>query len=181
MKQIIIKTILFLFVATILTSCMTLQPIPLKGNYLDAPYELETDKSFDEVWSNIIDLFATKGLSIKLIDKSSGLIVSEKTSFLNNYTFEDKSGNLENEEAYIVIEKVTYQGYNQSVQPDDLTGEWNVRIKKTENDKTLINVNLTNITGSKFIAGSDYSPAQNVNFKGKSTGKFEELITELVK
>lgn len=181
MKQIIIKSSLLIFSALLFNSCMTMKPLPLKGNYLDKPYEVISDKTFEQVWTNIIDLFATKGLSIKLIDKSSGLIISEKTSFLNDYTFEDKTGNLENPNASVVIEKITYQGYNQSAKPDKITGEWNIRIKDNGNGKTVVNVNLTNIDATSFIAGSQYSPARNLTFNGKSTGKFEELISTLIK
>ena len=80
-----------------------------------------------------------------------------------------------------MIEKVTYSGYNQSVKPEKITGEWNIRIKDNGNGKTIVNVNLTNIDATTFIAGSQYSPARNMTFNGKSTGKFEELITTLVK
>ena len=181
MKKIILKSVFLFASSLLLTSCMTLQPLPLKGTYLDKPYEVVSDKKFEQVWTNIIDLFATKGLSIKLIDKSSGLIISEKTSFINDYSFEDKTGKLENPNASVVIEKITYSGYNQSVKPEKITGEWNIRIKDNGNGKTIVNVNLTNIDATTFIAGSQYSPARNLTFNGKSTGKFEELITTLVK
>lgn len=160
---------------------MTLKPVPLKGTYSDKPYEVISEKSFDQVWTNVIDLFATKGLSIKLIDKSSGLIVSEKTSFINDYTFEDKLGKLINPDASVVLETVTYEGFNQTLKPEKITGEWNVRIKDNGNNKTSVNVNLTNIDAKLIIAGSAYTAAQNITFEGKSTGQFEELISSLVK
>lgn len=180
MKQITIKSSLLLFSILLLNSCVSIQNIPLKGNYLDKPYQTVSNKSFEQVWTNIIDLFATKGLSIKLIDKSSGLIISEKTSFLNDYTFEDKTGNLENKEASVVLNKIGYSG-NKSFKPEKITGEWNIRIKDNGNNETLVNVNLTNIDATLFIAGSKYSPASTLTFNGKSTGKFEELISTLIK
>jgi hypothetical protein len=181
MKRIILNSIVFLITSLLLTSCMTLQHLPLTGTYLDKPYEIVSDKKFEQVWVNVIDLFATKGLSIKLIDKSSGLIISEKTSFINDYSFEDNTGKLENPEASVVIEKITYSGYNQFLKPEKIIGEWNIRIKDNGSGKTIVNVNLTNIDATSFIAGSQYSPAQNLTFNGKSTGKFEELITTLIK
>lgn len=181
MKKCFFKSTLVFVASILLTSCMTLKPVSLKGNYSESPYEVVSDKEFDQVWSNIIDLFATKGLSIKLIDKNSGLIISEKTSFLSDYTFEDKNGVLENPNASIVIEKMTYEGYNQSLKPQKITGEWNIRIKENSSGKVVVNVNLTNIDATSLVAGSQYSPAQNLTFNGKSTGKFEELITSLVK
>jgi hypothetical protein len=181
MKKTFLKPILAIAISILLTSCMTLKPVALKGNYSDKPYEALSDKKFDQVWSNIIDLFATKGLSIKLIDKSSGLIISEKTSFTSDYTFENTKGELENPNAYIVIEKITFEGYKQSMIPEKITGEWNIRIKENTNGKVSVNVNLTNIDATRFIAGSQYVAARNLTFNGKSTGKFEELITGIVK
>lgn len=181
MRRTISKLTLTFITAVFFTSCMSLKTLPLKGEYLEKPYEVISDKKFEQVWTNIIDLFATKGLSIKLIDKSSGLIISEKTSFLNDYSFEDKSGKLENPNASVVIEKITYEGFNQSAKPEKITGEWNIRIKDNGNGKTIVNVNLTNIDATSFISGTQYSPARNLTFNGKSTGKFEELITSLVK
>jgi hypothetical protein len=181
MKKTFLKPILAIAIAMLLTSCMTIKPVALQGNYSDKPFEVVSDKQFDQVWSNIIDLFATKGLSIKLIDKASGLIISEKTSFISDYTFEDSTGGLVNPNASIVIEKKIVTGYNQSLKPEKITGEWNIRIKENNTGKIGVNVNLTNIDATSFIAGSQYSPAQNLIFIGKSTGKFEELITGLIK
>lgn len=168
-----------LALTAIFSNGCTPQLAPLKGNYSDKPFEIISDKPVDIVWGNVIDLFATKGLSIKLIDKASGLIVSEKTSFASNYTFEDIYGKLQNPNAWVVLAKISYGGSDMS--PDKITGEWNIRIKTASDGKTLINVNLTNIEGSKYIAPSQYTAAQNLTFHGKSTGKFEEVISNLVK
>lgn len=170
--------IVALIATTLFIGCTPLI-VPLTGSYMDKPYEITSDKSFDSVWSNVIDLFATKGLSIKLIDKSSGLIVSEKSSLAYNYTFEDDNGKLRDANAWVVLSKVSY--YGTEMYPDKITGEWNVRIKSAENGKTTINVNLTNIEATKYIPPSQYSAMQNLTFQGKSTGKFEEMIADLVK
>ena len=176
------NSVFLIFTCFITVSCFTLKKIPLKGRYVNEPYIIISEKPYDEVWSNTIDLFTTQGLSIKLLDKSSGLIVSEKTSFLNDYTFEDKNGDLENPDASIVIEKYTYKGNNKPViKPEELTGEWNIRIKNTGNGKTEINVNLTNANGSTFIAGSDFSAPEIISFVGKSTGNFEETVSKTLK
>ena len=106
----------------------------LKGTYQNTPYEIQTSKPFDTVWSNLIDLFATKGISIKTIDKADGLIVSEKTSFLNSYTFENKKGKLIDTTAFVVTCRP------RGLDPlTDIIGVWNVRIKVV-GGKTVINV-----------------------------------------
>ncbi len=136
------KVILLLTCVTLI-SC-TVTKSTLKGKHQDTPYQIETTKSFEETWSKLIDLFAQKGLSIKIIDKSSGLITSEKTSFQSSYTYEDALGKPVNPNAFIVVAKTSYMGT--VYPPSSLTGEWNVRIKQGEG-KTTINVNLVNLNG----------------------------------
>lgn len=166
---------MFCFLGIILLSSCRPTVGTLIGKYQDTPYEIKTDKSLDVVWSNIIDFFAQKGISIKIIDKSSGLIICEKTSFLHNYTFEI-NGTIRDYNAWIVLNHVDYAGAE--VRPDHVTGEWNVRIKPAPTGGTLINVNLTNIDASMFIPRSQYSPGMQMTFTGKSTGKFEPFIAQ---
>jgi hypothetical protein len=174
------KVFLLLCIAITLASCGTLVNTPLKGTYVDKPIEITTNKPYEKVWSNIIDLFATKGLSIKLIDKSSGLIVSEKTSLINNYSFEDAKGNLINPSAYIALDRNEFSGLS-SIIPERITAEWNIRIKAISDNQTVINVNLTNIDATKTFPASQYSAGSIIIFKGKSTGNFEKEISDIVK
>ena len=177
MKKIIYKVIAFSAFVLLLFGC-SLSVKVLKGSYLDKPFEIISEKSFDEVWSNVIDLFATKGLSVKIIDKTSGLIVSEKTSFISEYSYEDNNGNLENPDAWLAVERIYYAGGYSPIHPKTITGEWNVRIKNGKGGNTIINVNLTNIQAEAYIGTTN---SEVVTFKAKSTGKFEEIISNLVK
>lgn len=142
-----------------------------KGSYLDKPYQIYSDKSKDEVWNKIIELFSTKGISIKLIDKNSGLILSERTSFLSDYSYENDDGSLRNPNALVVCDKVVWQGVLQY--PEQVTGEWNIRVVESSG-KTLINVNLVNIQVSFFLA-------QVPEGTGKSTGKYEKIVADYLK
>lgn len=157
-----------MIVATFLIGCAT-QVVPLVGNYSDVPYAINSTKPVDTVWSNIIDLFATKGLAIKIIDKSSGLITSEETRL--TFTTEDYSGNLNDKSAFVVVTKMSQGGITYSAQT--VTGEWNIRVKPNEGG-TLINVNLVNIKG--YYQNTPLSP-----FTGKSTGVFEKTIADIIK
>jgi len=170
------KKLLF-FTCIVLVSCTVSKPT-LKGKYQETPYQIETSKSFDETWSKLIDLFAQKGLSIKIIDKSSGLITSEKTSFLSSYTFENEQGQPEKPNAFVVVSKLSAMG--RVYPPQTLTGEWNVRIKPVEG-KTIINVNLVNIVAQYFQPQSQYSAQKTYDLEAKSTGVFEKLITDQIK
>lgn len=153
--------------------------MPVKGNY-PSPRILETQSSFDQVWDKLIDLFAQKGLSIKIIDRSSGLIVSERAVL--SATTETDDGIPKNKTAFAVGPKI-FDRYNKKWKPIyiSLTGEWNVRIKKVD-DKTTINVNIVNIEGA--IPKTNYS-IRTVDYvrcaSCKSTGVFETIISNEIK
>ncbi len=141
----------------------------LNGKYDDKPFQIYTSKSKDAVWEKIIEFFATKGISIKLIDRQSGLIISEKTSFINSYTYEDKNGNPIDPKAFVVCGKYVNM-YKVMINPETVTGEWNIRIV-TENEKTLININLLNLNCS----------FSTISWSGKSLRNFEKIIADYIK
>lgn len=154
--------------------------IPIKGTYLKPPYEVTTDKSFDEVWDKLIDLFAQKGLPIRIIDKNSGLITSDKS--ILTVTTETKDGKLKDPTAFIVVAQIYEPGPNR-IAPvsglSDVTGEWNVRIKNV-NGKTSININIVNIKYQVYDAYSRfYKDVLLANYQ--STGVFEKLIADIIK
>lgn len=109
----------------------------VRRSYPKKPFMAYTDKSVDEVWSKVIDIFATKGITIKIIDKASGLIVTEDYSFLKSYTFETVSGKPVNPNAMVVCSRIL-NGLGEPMIPEKITGSWNVRVKP-ENGKTIIN------------------------------------------
>ncbi|MEJ7739596.1 MAG: hypothetical protein WKF97_19400 [Chitinophagaceae bacterium] len=150
---------------------------PLKGLYSDKPFEIVSDKSKDRVWDKLIDFFAQKGLSIKIIDRRSGLIISDKSAL--TWTFEDSKGKLINPSAWIVIEKTVDPGPNKVIKPSSVAGDWNVRIKDLPNNKTVINVNLVNIR-AKRESVSKYGISE-YEIKALSTGNFEKLISDIIK
>jgi len=163
---------------TVLCSCFLIisgcgpKFYPITGNYYGGnnPYQIETKKSKEDVWNKIIELFATRGLSIKLLDKSSGLIISEKLPFSgNDCTVENENGALVNPNAFIVCDKVVWQTID--YEPQEAVGEWNIRVVGREG-KTLINVNLINI---------DVTYKGKLHGAGRSTGKFEGLISDFIK
>lgn len=175
MKQIFsIAIIVFLF-----SSCAP-KLIPLKGNYPQTPIIYYTGTNKDKVWDNIIDFFAQRGISIRIIDRSSGLIISTPTNLA--WTQEDKNGNMKNKDAYISIPLLYDKGAKKYYKPTSLTGEWNIRIKEVDG-KTSINVNLFNIEASYYSNNYTYRTSNYLVAitDGKSTGVFEKLIFEIVK
>ena len=164
-------------VATLLLTGCAYKITPLKGTYLDKPFEIISDKSKDQVWDKLIDFFAQKGLSIKIIDRSSGLIISDRSAL--TWTFEDSKGKVIDPLAWIVIEKTVDPGPNKVIKPSSVAGDWNVRIKELSNNKTSINVNLVNIKAKREYV-SKYGVSE-YEIKALSTGNFEKLISEQIK
>lgn len=157
----------------------------LKGTYQDKPCEFVTSYTKDQIWDKLIDLLIAKGLAIKTIDKNSGVITTDNTSFISSYTWESKTGSLMNADALVVCSK--FRGpftFGPSIHPETVTGQWAVRVKQ-EADKTVITTNLVNAEGKIVIqnAGTQGqgTTTQTVNLTVKSTGKFEKTIENALK
>ena len=172
-----------LFLIVLIVTFSSCAPLKLVGNYPIPNHFAESALSFDEVWSKVIDYFAITGTPITTIEKQSGIIVSSKMSFVNNYTREDKKGNLINPEGYVVIPTVRGR-FGNILEPSSLitgnwtmVGDWNVRVK-SEGEKTIINVNLTNVQ-CFYTAPGAYGRSQTSRIPIKSTGRFESNLLEL--
>ena len=178
MKKIVVIAILFF------TACSP-KVDPIKGSYLTGPYQIKSTESQAEVWDNMIDLFAQKGLSIKIIDRSSGLITSEKSKLTWSRESQKKPGTLVTPNAFVVIERITFAGSKNSyVNPSYVTGEWNIRIKPNADSTTNINVNLVNIQAFAYYSDLYLASSKTLNevkIDAKSTGNFEKLIADAVK
>jgi len=172
------KLLTFFIGCLALSSCTVHKVIPISEDYYD-PKTIETTASFDQVWDKVIDLFAQNGLSIKVIDRTSGLIVAERG--LLPSTIELDPGKLKNPKAYAVSPKVRYATRDKPLYYE-LTGEWNVRLKKSDKG-TVISINISNVEG-KYVAYDDHSNAI-VYTKHcptcRSTGAFEENISNFIK
>lgn len=174
------KIFITIICALFISSCGSSKLMPLKGKYPDTPYQVKTSKSFEQVWDNLVDLFAQKGLSIKIIDKSSGLITSDKAILTR--TIENKDGSLQNPAAFIVVPQIYEPGpmrYVALAYDSDIFGEWNVRIKEF-NGETIINVNIVNVQYSYYDPSTKLTKQAFITTY-KSTGVFEKLITDLIK
>ena len=177
----------FICIPFLLSSC-SVKVLPIKGSYPTQPIIVTSDKPVGEIWDRLIDLFAQNGLSIKLIDKSSGLIISDNSAI--TATWENKDLTLHHPNAYIVTAKYfdgnahAEAGVTQLVtnkaslkKPSICRGEWNVRIKASGTG-TLINVNLVNVKYEDFDGKG--MVLKNLTYF-RSTGKFEKLIADTIK
>lgn len=167
------RLITFITVAMLLQSCAKMTP--LKSDYSKVKNTFYTDKSKDYVWGKIVELFSTNGIGIGLIDKASGLIVSNKTNFLDKITAETQAGELVDNTAYIVRE--TKGNAFGDIKPLEVNGTWNIRVFEKEG-KTGVNINLTNIYAG--ITVSIGTQSSTVTFNAKSTGNFEKMVFDSI-
>lgn len=187
-------------IVILISSCTSSKIIPIQGNYPDQPIEVRSDSDFEVVWSKLVDIFAQRGLSIKIIDKSSGLIISDRT--ILKTTIEDEKGRIQDSTAYIVIpttkdqatgKRIPVTGFTSELpkkgfprRVNDVSGDLNVRVKRDGNG-TVINVNLVNIKYDpysssilkKSSSSTDSKPLEIRNYE--STGVFENWLASMIK
>ncbi len=177
------KIIYVIFFSPFLLSCATGKFIPFKNDYTKEPYKIESTKTKDQVWDNIIDLFAENGIGIRIIDRSSGLIISNEKALLT-FTTEDKTGKILDPKAYVVAMRYYDPNSRKYYKPLRVTGEWNIRIKEIEN-RTLININLLNINAEYNMVSTNAAyfntTYSKLEAKGYTTYEFEKLIANAIK
>jgi hypothetical protein len=169
------------FALVVFLAGCSVKQFPVKNQYLAGPYQTTSSSSKDETWEKIIDFFSQKGLPIKLIDKSSGLIVSEASNL--PVTVEGNQGNLSDPNAWVVVPAVNDKFKKKLIiapYHGNVTGEWNIRIKSTDENKTLINVNLVNLKYKVREPMANYERFIDAT-TAKSTGSFEKLVADYVK
>lgn len=166
---------MFIILSLFLWGCA----IDLTPSYTSTASKVQTiERNYDAVWSKLVDFLANEGIAVKILDKESGLMVSEVYSFKNTYTRVGKDGKLENTQAYVVIGDLK-GGFGNRLEPHRIDGNFNVRVKRVGDEQTEITVNLVNLV-------STYQNPPNVgggiiNIGIKTTGSFEEKILNYLK
>ena len=172
-KYIMKKALMTVIVLALLSSCTVHKLI---GSY-DKVITQNVDSEFDKVWGKVIDVFAQKGIPINVIDKSSGLIVSNKFPIPLSMVTKEKGGVPSDKNAFLVIPSTISRVLLHSYLVDEASGSFNVRVKKNESGKVVININLVNVE-SKFVPNDRRrSP---IDILAKSTGVFEKKMIDLI-
>lgn len=172
-------SLLFLVSALIFTSCGS-KVYPIQGNY-NNENSTKTDAEFEKVWDNVIDYFAKNNIPIATLEKSSGLIVATAVAIDSSLvTMEDKKGILINQNAWFVMP------YYDKCVGGDAECSFNVRVRKQEDGKTYIGINIGNIQGWRYVKYFDGVTLRNQVSRWKesqciSTGNFEKHLLELFK
>lgn len=160
MKRIYICLIFILSIS----SCA--RHIPIKGTYKEGSIKAEFEFSYDKVWEGVIELIAERGLDVKMVDKSSGLIISDRNSFFGHNTYEEAVSKPKNPKAFILTSR-TSDNYN-PMPYADVSAVYNIRVKSEGLEKTLVSINLHSI---KIPTTSPFFP-----YRGISLGNFERSL-----
>ena len=150
------KKITLILVIYLCCSCSS--TLWLTGEYPTKYHSIETNKSVDVIWGNVIDWFFETQTPIELIDKNSGIITSGKISLKGSSTYEinNQPGNISK---FVILPEGSINYTDMRV-----TGRVMARIKN-ENGKTKISVFLGDL--ECVIGPSTYVEA-------KSLGTFEQ-------
>lgn len=167
-------------IGILFSSCGVTTPF-IKGHY-ETSNSIITTTPYDQVWSNVIDFFAEHNIPIGTLSKESGLITANNIAISeSSVSYEDKNGQIVNPQAWFVLP------YTKGVVGGRVTCSFNVRVKKVDENKTSIQINLSNPIGYYNI---EY--LNTFNFKKEiiyntvprtcqSTGNFESLLLAIFK
>ena len=178
MKAFSFFSICFVF---ILLSC-NMKVVPFQKEYNSSTYSISTTQSKDLTWSKVVNYLTITGVPILSIDKGSGVITSDKISFLNSYTWEDKSGNIMNSNALVVCNKVRGPfTIPVSEKPTSIYGQWIISVQDS-NQGVVVQAKLANANGNLLIDNSDKngSARQTFNLQIQSTGMFERQLESAI-
>lgn len=153
----------------------------IQGSY-SAKNSVETEKSFDQVWNNVIDFFAENNIPIATLEKESGIIVASNVNIDGNaVSREDENGKIINPNAWFV----TPYTPNKNASTPKVSCTFNVRVRKMDTGKTYISVNLSNInaiaTIAQFNPHTFITTYRDIIIECKPTGKFESDLLNLFK
>lgn len=172
----LIHFVAVLFALTTLSSCFPKVYVhPFE--YPDQDNKFVVNKSFDEVWDNVIDFFASNNIKIQTIEKNSGIIYTYNSKFSSSYWFNDKK-RLGNPSAFIAVQYSTR--YKKDGTGLHTYASWNVRVKKIDDNKTQVSINIADPQVKVTEAIGDITRRQlvevPVDLQAKSTGAFEKLL-----
>ena len=107
------------------------------------PVVISTNLSKEQVWQRLVGLFVGNSTPIKLMDKSTGLIQSERLGLGSHYALKHADDSL----AWALCETIkSPEGDSFYLFPQIINGELQVYVQEMADGKTLLSVNLTNLS-----------------------------------
>ncbi|MBQ9138108.1 MAG: hypothetical protein IJX65_05695 [Alistipes sp.] len=160
--------------------------LTLKSSY-PISNSVETNTPYDAVWANVIDFFAMNNLPIGVLEKDSGIIVANAVNIGESLvTMEDEYGKLQNDNAWFVLPYLNKYNGCKCV-GNKATCSFNVRVRKVDDTKTSISVNLGGMQGIRILeilntlTFKKYLQEIPAKEACVSTGKFERDLLNLFK
>ena len=147
----------------------------LKNKYQETVMTDTLNMNYNTVWYKLIDFIADNNINVRILDKESGLIMTEKINFNKKYTYEDKNGNPLSKDRYIICGN-QFQGATQ-VHPNSVTGFLIFQLKQSTKSN-ILKVNLIDEIGVFDYSTNSLS---SLNFECVSTGVLEKQIFDSVK
>jgi len=177
--------LLVAFATLVFTSCGPTTYV-LRGNY-PATNSIETTTSYDAVWNNVIDFFAMNNLPIAVLEKDSGIIVASNVNIGESLvTMEDENGRIMNQSAWFVM-PYRYKNNGWKCVGNKARCTFNVRVRKVDETKTFVSINLGGIQGIRVLEGLNTLTFQKMYMEQEtaekcvSTGMFERDLLNLFK
>ena len=167
MKFKFLSMMLFLALSMCLFSCSSVKT--LQG-YYENTYTIESSKSFDEVWDNVIDYFAQNAIPISMMEKDSGLIISTKVSVPQTV---EVNGKPYDPNAFVVVPNYNIKNIATA------TMTFNVRVRKYD-EKIKVTVTTSDVQGYYWQLNTITLMSDKVAVNGSSTGVFERRLAELI-
>jgi hypothetical protein len=149
MKQLLLTVIIALIC---LNSNAFNYPKPFKKS-LD-PIVMSVNLPKEDVWKRLVGLFVSNSIPIKLMDKSTGLIQSEKIGLGSHYALT----NADDSTSWALCEVLTSpEGIGFYWYPQIINGELQIYVQETADGKTLLSINLMNLAAynPNLIMGND--------------------------
>jgi len=141
--------------------------IPIRGTYPNAAATAIINRPQQELWDKMLDLIVEPGLPVKMIDHTSGLIVSDYITMTAEASFERKNGEPIDPNAYIAMERYS-QDYPDESSKLEVKAMWNLRLTKLTDSTTKVQTKLYHVLIGQGI------------LQGTSTGVFEKTLIEVL-
>ena len=138
------------------------------------PVVISTNLSKEQVWQRLVGLFVGNSIPIKLMDKSTGFIQSERLGLGSHYALKHADDSL----AWALCETIkSPEGDSFYLFPQMINGELQVYVQEMADGKTLLSINLMNL---KAIY-RDLATDNEREYVIQSTKRLENLIGNYLK
>ncbi|MGX5854043.1 hypothetical protein ACWKW6_10385 [Dyadobacter jiangsuensis] len=160
------------FVIVLLTFASCRTTVPLRGSYQETPVKTKYTMPFNPIWEAVIDFISDTGQEVQLIDKESGLVISDQyTVFGKHISMENAKGKIINTDAWVVSARHSDDNPKGNLKETHTASvKWTIRIKQVA-DETVIAV-LMHVKNVYWGLPQKWTFV----FDGVSTGNYEKYM-----